>query len=110
MLYNVTNDFAKIGETSGTIQNTSHIYSVEVSDKAEENSGILLYPLNKMSFDGDIYARCVDTEGAVEARVITFEVTDIIGSSSYAGGSSCDGYDFATFEDIENLLNGNLDS
>lgn len=36
MLYNITGEFVKIGETSGTIQNASNIYTVEVSDTAED--------------------------------------------------------------------------
>ena len=45
MIYNVTNDFTQLAETAGTIQNNSYIYPVEVSDRAEADSGILLYPL-----------------------------------------------------------------
>lgn len=103
MIYNVTGDFVKINEAFGAIQNTSHIYDIEVSDKDEINSGILLYPLNTIFFSGDIFARCVDTDGKAEARVVTFETDDIAGSLSLAG------FNFATFEDIQNILDYNLE-
>ena len=61
MIYSVSEHFIKIDETSGTIQNTSYIFDVEVSHKPEIDSGILLRPLNKYSFsDQDIFLRCID--------------------------------------------------
>lgn len=101
MIYNVTRDFTKINETSGAIQNTSHIYDIEISDKAEINSGILLYPLNTIFFNGGIYARCI--EGQAEARVIAIDADNISGDCSFAG------LNFATFDDINNILNYNLE-
>ena len=98
MLYNVTNIFIKINETSGAIQNTSYIYDIEVSDKAECDSGILLFPLNTIFFKGDIYARCVDDKGQAEARVVSFATDDIIDPDT-------SGFNFATFEDIQLILN-----
>lgn len=101
MRYNVTNDFVKIAETSGTIQNTSNIYTVEVSDTAEAGSGILLYPSNKISVAStELYLRCVDG-GNAEVRVVPFEVdapgggenfsesySDFTGATANAGGMS----------------------
>lgn len=73
MLYTVTNDFIKINESSGTIQNNSQIYDVELSDKAQADSGVLLFPLNKFSFsDVTLYARCVDGGGWAKIRVVPF--------------------------------------
>lgn len=73
MRYNITGNFTKIAETSGTIQNISNVYPVEVSDKAEAGSGILLYPLNMFSFKAPaIYMRCTDASGWAECRVVTF--------------------------------------
>ena len=82
MIYNVTNDFTQLAETAGTIQNNSYIYPVEVSDRAEADSGILLYPLNKFSFSGTkLYMRCVDGGAWAEIRVVPFAV-DFGGTAS----------------------------
>lgn len=74
MIYNVQSDFVQIGVTSGTIQNNSHIYSIEISNQAVKNTGVLLYPLNKVSFSGDtkLYMRCVDGGAWAEIRVVPF--------------------------------------
>ena len=73
MRYVVTDQFTKLSETAGTIQNVGNIYSVEVSDKAEADSGILLYPLNQISFKSPIvYVRCTDSGGWAEIRVVSF--------------------------------------
>lgn len=73
MRYIVSGEFTEITETSGTIQNTSKINVVEVSDTNEKGSGIMLYPLDRVTFSKSIYARCVDGGGA-EVRVVPFEV------------------------------------
>ena len=73
MRYVVYNDFIKLSETAGTIQNVGNVYPVEVSDKAEPDSGILLYPLNKISFSSPtLYMRCTDKGGWAECRVVSF--------------------------------------
>ena len=87
MIYNVTGEFVKIAETSGTIQNTSNVYAVEVSSKAEADSGILLYPLNKFSFnDLILYVRCVDVGGRAAINVVPFTVD--MGVGVISGGAS----------------------
>ena len=73
MRYVVSGDFTKISETAGTIQNVGNVYPVEISDKAEPDSGILLYPLNNLSFKAPIvYVRCTDSGGWAEIRVVSF--------------------------------------
>lgn len=100
MLYNVTNNFIKLTETSGTIQNTSSIFSIEVSDKPEADSGFILFPLNKISFSGEaIYLRCIEAGGRAAINVVSF-----IHSSSVSQGSSVDDSLIATDEQINNLL------
>ena len=74
MIYTLSKDFTKITETTGTIQNTSQIYTLEMSQSNSKDSGIFIYPLQSKSFSNKtIYLRCVDGAGA-EARVIPFEV------------------------------------
>lgn len=102
MIYNVTNEFTKISENAGTIQNVGNVYPVEVSDKAEADSGILLYPLNKISFsDKTLYMRCVEAGGQAEIHVVPFTVDSDSGTSS--GGISSSG-NVATDEQIDDLL------
>ena len=100
MLYYVTNDFFKINETNGTIQNTSSIFSIEVSDKPDVDSGFILFPLNKISFSGeDIYLRCIEAGGRAAINVVSF-----IHTSSSGQGSSIDDSQIATDEQIDSLL------
>ena len=102
MIYNVTNEFTKISETSGTIQNVGYVYPVEISDKAEADSGILLYPLNKISFaDKTLYMRCAEPNGQAEIHVVPF-VVDSDGNTS-SGGSSTPA-NVATDEQIDDIL------
>lgn len=101
LIYYVKNEFVKITETSATIQNTSCIYDVEISNKAEPNSGILLRPLNKFSFsDQTIYARCVDEGALVELRVVPFTVDMGAGNSSSGDSSGFDTFDQGDLDDI----------
>lgn len=80
MIYTCGHEFIKIDETSGTVQNESNINTIEMSQSNEPNSGILIYPLQKHSFnDSDIYLRCVD--GAARARVVPFKVDEKGGGS-----------------------------
>lgn len=73
MIYNVTNEFTRLAETAGTIQNNSYIYPIEISNQAVADSGILLYPLNKFSFSGtQLYMRCTDGGAWAEIRVVPF--------------------------------------
>lgn len=83
MIYELNQNYTKIAETTGTIQNESHINTIEMS-QSNQDSGILIYPLQKVSFSNkDVYLRA--TDGAARARVIPFTVD--MGSSSDSGGS-----------------------
>lgn len=102
MRYLVTNQFTQITETSGTIQNVGNVYPVEISDKAEPDSGILLYPLNKISFtDKTLFMRCTEANGQAEIHVVPFTVDSGGGTSS--GGTSAP-TNVATDEQIDDLL------
>ena len=69
MRYTVTTEFTTLSEKSGLIQNTSNIYTLEVSPVKTKDSGVLVYPLNSISFKGSpVYVRCVDG-GSVDLRV-----------------------------------------
>lgn len=103
MLYNVTSEFIKVAETTGTIQNTSQCYPVEISDTAEENSGFWLFPLNRVSFSGEVYLRCTEGGGRAQINVVSF-ITDSGGGGS-GGGSYVDDSQVAPDSDIDDLLN-----
>ena len=98
MIYNVTSDFTKLNETSGTIQNTSRVYDIEVSDKATPDSGIILFGLNQLSFNQTVYVRCIG--GSAEIRVVPF-TTDT--TSGGASSSTPADETFADDNDVENL-------
>ena len=104
MQYLITKDFTKINETSGTVQNTDNGTIIEVSNKATADSGVLLYPLNKFSFNGEtLYLRCVEGNFA-EARVVPFHVDAGGSGASSGGGSNVDDSNVATDEQIDDLL------
>ena len=102
MLYNINDEFTKINETRGTIQNTSQCYSVEISDTAEENSGYLLHPLNRISFSGEVYLRCTESGGRAQVNVVSF-ITDSGGGGS-GGSSTVDDSLIASDDEITNLI------
>ena len=109
MLYFITDQFSRISQSQGTVQNNSNIYSVEISNQPVVDSGFLLYPLNKFSFSGaTLFARCVDGAFA-ELRVVPFLV-DFHSSASYTDSDS----DFASDDDADNIIddawNGNISS
>lgn len=99
MIYSATEDFIKITETSGTIQNSSFIFDVELSHKPEVDSGILLRPLNKFSFsDQTIYIRAIG--GRADCRVIPFLVDAGAGGSSTGSISGFDSFDQDDVDDM----------
>lgn len=121
MIYKVKNDFVQIGVTSGTIQNNSCVYPIEISNQAVKNTGVLLYPLNKVSFSGDtkLYMRCVDGGAWAEIRVVPFTldfgITQSGGSSSaeipldtQAGNIIQDGWNgtYNAPDDVDTLVAG----
>ena len=90
MIYQVTNNFTRLNETSGIIQNTSNIYSVEISSSNEVDSGILIFPLNTLYFSGETFLRCTDENGRAYIRVVSFGTSsdDSDGSDGDSGGTS----------------------
>ena len=82
MLYNVASSFVKIDETQGIIQNASSGNSIEVSDEATTDSGIILKPGDSLSFnDTDIYVRTIGNKNS-SVRVVPFVEGFSAGSSS----------------------------
>ena len=100
MTFTLSNDFQKINVTSGTIQNVDPAYTVELSDAADSDSGIFLFPHNKYSFRGTtLFARCVETGRRAEIRVVPFAV-----DSAGPSGSTVDDSLVASDEEIDDLL------
>ena len=81
----LTKAWTALGVTTGTIQNLSARYNVEVSEDNTDGTGQILYPHGAISFDGvQLYARAVVTNSeTVQVRVSPF--VDAAGGSS--GGS-----------------------
>jgi len=101
MRYTVSTDFIPINETRGTIQNPSHIFSIEVSNQPVPNSGVLLFPLNKYTFTNEkLYVRCVD--GSAVINVVPFIVD--AGVVSSGGSSSVDVDEHFTDDDLHDIF------
>lgn len=83
MNYQITSEFTKLNESSGTIQNISYVHTLEISNSNSKNSGFLLFPLNKVSFNGAVYVRCTDEGGRADIRVVNF-IADSSGGASSA--------------------------
>lgn len=57
----LSKEFTELSETTGTIQNTSDKFTLELSNKNELNSGIFIYPRRQGSFKNTrAYLRCVN--------------------------------------------------
>lgn len=104
MVYQIKiNEILKITETSGTIQNTSQINKVELSDTENFTDNIILYPLQKLTFQNQLYARLFDnTDLPVELRVIPIQLGG--GGSSGGGGSLPTGETIATNAEFKEML------
>lgn len=74
MIYSVGKDFIKINETSGTVQNSSSMYTIEMATEPVPNSGIVIYPAQSVSYhDKTIYLRCVDGV-TTKIRCVPFDI------------------------------------
>lgn len=112
MKYTITGDFTRISSSSGTVQNLSTVQLVEVSNSNSLGTGVLLRPLEKISFGGTIYARC-PAGMTVDISVVPFGASSGGSSSSdtTSGGSSdttSGGSDFD--DDIDDMWNTAPDS
>ena len=80
MRYTVNSEFSALTETKGIIQNTSRIYTLEVSAYKSKGSGVLVYPINSITFKGSpVYIRCIDDDGFILVRVadLNFETSTV---------------------------------
>jgi len=101
MIYKIAAEFVKLNETSGTIQNPSSCFVVEISNQPKIGSGILLNPRDKMTFSGEtLWARRTgNSKNIVELRVVPF-------SADAGGGSGSGSADeqFATDDELQELV------
>ena len=102
MIYQIKpNEVIKISETSGTIQNTDQINKVEISENETFANNIILYPLQKVTFQNQIYARLFDNNDLpVELRVIPISLN----AGGGGGNSSTDNADIATDDEFDEML------
>lgn len=109
MVYTVTSDSAtKISESSGTIQNHSRDWDIEISNSAYFTDKILLYPRQNYSFSNmDVYLRCAEQGRFAEVFVVPFSVDAKGGGGSSSGqGVVIDGttYHVAESADTDDLI------
>ena len=76
--------FTKINETSGTIQNISG-YEVELNTTQEHDTGLILYPRQRFSFNQQIYVARATGEVGVPV-VATVPFMECCGGGSGGGG------------------------
>lgn len=85
MIIEVGKTFEPITITSGIIQNTSRIYTLELSETAEEGDGVFIYPLHEHVFtEKQLFVRCVD--GTARVRVTTPFEFETGGSQTVVSG------------------------
>lgn len=102
MIYNVTNAFTQLTETTGTIQNSGS-NSIEVSDRRAPGTGIILKPGEKFSFtDKTLYVRGEGRNSTV--RVVPF-VLGAGGVVSVSGGTDTQGDSTNYTGDVDDMWN-----
>lgn len=73
----------RLSERAGTIQNVSGVNSVELSDSADFTNCVVLFPLNRLSFNTPLYVRAYGKlEQAIEINVVPFALDGGTGGSS----------------------------
>lgn len=100
MIFNIGANFARLPFATGTVQNVSSLYAVELSEDPSNEGGILLFPREKFSFSRTtLYARC--SGGLVRLNVVAF-VDDQSGSDS--DSTVVDDSTVATEDELDNLM------
>lgn len=103
MRYLVGNSFTQIDLDAGTIQNTSALNTVEISDTNQTNSGFLLFPSKSVTFNGGvkpIYLRSV-TPG-IQISVV---VIPLLLHESSQNTTQTNNVNLATDEETNAMLN-----
>ena len=87
MTYFITNtNVVKINETSGVIQNFSNS-KIDVSNNENFNDWLILAPLNKFSFNTQIYIRAHDKiTQLIDVNVVPFVIDGSTPTSQSSGG------------------------
>lgn len=82
MLYRLNDEFSKINQTEGLMQNMTRNSEIEIIacvDNPQKDSGFILLPLEKLKFtaqtDESIYARCTKIDGTIaNLSVVNFKM------------------------------------
>lgn len=102
MKYSVSSNFTRINSSGGTIQNISS-QVIEVSNTNTLGSGVLIKPLESISFSGNIYVRC-PAGNVAEVRIVPFNAA----SSSSSGSGDSGGDSTGDYNDpIDDIWNDN---
>ena len=100
--YVLTDEFQKIQEDTGTAINISGV-EIEISEKAEARSGIILYPQKKVLFSGKtLYA-------ARAAGEVGFGILGVIPVSGEGSTNITINDETASNSDIESIIGGIYD-
>lgn len=76
----------RLSERAGTLQNISGVNSVEISESGDFTNSIVLFSLNKITFNTPLYVRAYGKlEHAVELNVVPFALDNSGGSGSSSG-------------------------
>lgn len=79
----VGNSFIQIDLNSGTIQNSSALHSIEISNTNQPNSGYLLFPSKAVTFSGSpVFIRAADSNANVPVVVVPLLITELSNRST----------------------------
>ena len=86
MRYTLTNEYVKLKETGGIIQNVSNDANIEISDNTD-TQGLVLRPFALVTIEQAVYARKFSGNGTCTLAVLPFTTSASSGSTSGSGDS-----------------------
>lgn len=108
MKYLITDtSIIRLSEMAGVIQNLSSGDKIEISNSRAFTDSIVIFPLNKCSFDTQLFIRALSAPSQViEVNVVPFALDGGTGSSSgdSGGTQTVSDEDVADDEDVEGYL------
>lgn len=79
----VDNSFSPVDLNAGTIQNTSALHSIEISNTNQPDSGYLLFPGKAVTFSGSpVFVRTVDSNAQSNVVVVPLLIAELSNRST----------------------------